>query len=308
MRSSVDLPAPFGPSSAVTPGPTSKLNVGDGDDVAEPLRDAFCRHAEPRRSPDGLQAPVAQPQHQPERAEDDCREAQSDEPVESSDRAAVFRSARRGSGTTGQPRRAGSSTGRALRPRRALDAGADDRRRHESTRTVAIAAAAVRVGEAGDGHGQRGEQRRRSTSPSDHDPQRDRGASPALGPTPTRKLTSRKSSGPTVIEQHRAEHRHPLGGEVARAVERAGEVEAEQARSAVGAQRLGRQQRREEDERAAGEEPVVAVRDEVVGSESSGRGGEGERDEGRDEGDGERDRGQTLWRPPAPDAEDALAR
>ena len=37
-RSTVDLPAPFGPSSAVTPGPTGEADVGDGHHVAEPLR------------------------------------------------------------------------------------------------------------------------------------------------------------------------------------------------------------------------------------------------------------------------------
>ena len=41
MRNIVDLPAPFGPSSAVTPGPIVEADVGDGDERTEPLRDAL---------------------------------------------------------------------------------------------------------------------------------------------------------------------------------------------------------------------------------------------------------------------------
>ena len=41
MCSSVVLPAPFGPSSPVTPGPTRERDVVDGHDVAVPARDVF---------------------------------------------------------------------------------------------------------------------------------------------------------------------------------------------------------------------------------------------------------------------------
>ena len=40
MRITVDLPAPLGPSSAVTPAPMVKRDVADGDDAAEELRHA----------------------------------------------------------------------------------------------------------------------------------------------------------------------------------------------------------------------------------------------------------------------------
>ena len=66
-RSTVDLPAPLGPSSAVTPGP-SEGHVGHGHDAAEPLRDAVeldgrARFVSP--SSGHLQLPVAPPRDAP---------------------------------------------------------------------------------------------------------------------------------------------------------------------------------------------------------------------------------------------------
>ena len=94
--------------------------------------------------------------------------------------------------------------------------------------------------------------------------------------------------------------------QVARTVERAGEIEAEQTRAAVGAQSLRREQGRKQDERAAGEEPVVAERDEVVLGDGIREPGDGQRDEGGDERDRERDRRQHLVSPAASEAEDAF--
>ena len=65
-------------------------------------------------------------------------------------------------------------------------------------------------------------------------------------------------------QEHHGEHRARLGDEVAVAVERPGEVEAEHPRAPVGAERLGSDERGEERERAADEERVLAVRDQVV--------------------------------------------
>ena len=58
MRSIVDLPAPFGPSSAVTPGPTSKLT----SDTATRLPNHFetsrtSSSGDPSAGPDHRRAP-----------------------------------------------------------------------------------------------------------------------------------------------------------------------------------------------------------------------------------------------------------
>src|SRR5262245_14989219 len=59
MRNIVDLPAPFGPSSAVTPGPTSKLTSETATSAPNHLETPSATTR--ARSPEGLQPPVAQP-------------------------------------------------------------------------------------------------------------------------------------------------------------------------------------------------------------------------------------------------------
>ena len=61
-------------------------------------------------------------------------------------------------------------------------------------------------------------------------------------------------------QEHDGEDARSLGDEVAGAVERPGEVEAEHPAAPVRAERLGSDQRREERERAPDDEHVVAVR------------------------------------------------
>ena len=65
MRNIVDLPAPFGPRSAVTPGTDVEADVRDGDERAEPLRDPVGDDAWLRpRSPETLDPPVPEPAHE----------------------------------------------------------------------------------------------------------------------------------------------------------------------------------------------------------------------------------------------------
>ena len=118
-----------------------------------------------------------------------------------------------------------------------------------------------------------------------------------------------KSSGPERDQEHDREHGRALGGEVAVAIERPGEVEPEHPRAAVGAERLGRDERGEERERAADEERVLAVGDEVV---------DGQRVERARRSTTETSAGanaiasviagSTLWRAPPPEPEHASHR
>ena len=109
-------------------------------------------------------------------------------------------------------------------------------------------------------------------------------------------------------QEHDGDHADRLGEEIAVAVERPGEIEAEHSRPAVRAERLGSNERGEECERAPDEEHVVAVRDQVVGVEAVDDRGDGDRDEGGQERDHERDRGQDLVPGAAPQPEHALHR
>ena len=95
-------------------------------------------------------------------------------------------------------------------------------------------------------------------------------------------------------QEHDGEDARSLCGQVASAVERPGEVEAEHPGAPVRAQRLGGDERCEERKRAADEEHVVAVADEVVGDDVVRDDRERDRDERGQERDRERDRGQHL--------------
>ena len=96
--------------------------------------------------------------------------------------------------------------------------------------------------------------------------------------------------------EHHARDGRPLGREVARDVERAGEVEVEHPRAPVGAERLGRHHRREQGERQRDDARVLAVRREdlvVAGLDREER-GDADEDQRRHERDHERDSGQHL--------------
>ena len=108
-------------------------------------------------------------------------------------------------------------------------------------------------------------------------------------------------------QEHDADHGGALGREVARAIERAGEVQPQHAAPPVRAERLWREQRREERERAADEEGVLPVRDQLVDADVLG-------DDGEKSTEARAGRnaiasviaGNTLWRPPRPSRVPAL--
>ena len=106
----------------------------------------------------------------------------------------------------------------------------------------------------------------------------------------------RKSCGPAVITSITRRDRRPLGGEVARHVERPGEIEVEHPRAPVGAERLRRHQRGEERERQRDDVRVLAVRrqDLVVAGLDRQEGGDADEDQRRHERDHERDPRQHL--------------
>ena len=135
------------------------------------------------------------------------------------------------------------------------------------------------------------------------------GISQAAGPYPaTTNASSMKSSGPTVISSMTPKTATAFADQVARPVERAGEVEAEHPRAAVRAQRLRRDERGEERERAADEERVLAVRDEVLLEQVVGERRDDDGEQGGEESDDERDHGQHLVPRAAPEPEHALGR
>ena len=135
---------------------------------------------------------------------------------------------------------------------------------------------------------------------------RSRGVSLALGPKPASDERGEHEEQRAERDQeHDGEDAHRLREEVAVAVERAGEVEAEHPRAPVRAERLGRDQRGEERERAADDERVVAVGDQVVGREVVGDHRKRDGEERRKKGDRERDRGQHLVAGAAPEPEHA---
>ena len=117
----------------------------------------------------------------------------------------------------------------------------------------------------------------RSRGAAGHLPQRRAGAFDRVG-------REHEELRPHGHEQHDGEHRRPLRGEVAVAVERAGEVEVEHARAPVGAESLGRDERANSTSAIDDRAVVRAVRredvlaDEVDGEESC----DADVDEGRE--------------------------
>ena len=109
-------------------------------------------------------------------------------------------------------------------------------------------------------------------------------------------------------QEHHAEDRARLRDEVAVAVERSGEIEAQHPGASVRTERLRRDERREERERAPDEERVLAVRDEVVDRDVLGEHREEHGGERRQERDRERDRGKHLVARSAPQPEHAARR
>ena len=87
-----------------------------------------------------------------------------------------------------------------------------------------------------------------------------------------------------------------------------GQVEPEHAAAPVRAQRLGRDERRKERERAPDDEHVVAVADQVLRLDLLGDHREGDQEERGQEGDRERDRRQHLVPGAATEAEHAPRR
>ncbi|CAN5297088.1 hypothetical protein BH20ACT13_BH20ACT13_13340 [soil metagenome] len=106
-------------------------------------------------------------------------------------------------------------------------------------------------------------------------------------------------------QEHDREDGDTLGAEVAVSVERAGEIEPEHPRASIGTERLRRDQRGEERERASRDERVVAVGDEVVDGEILEDHRKGHRDESGEKGDRERDRRQHFVAAVAPEPEHA---
>ena len=109
-------------------------------------------------------------------------------------------------------------------------------------------------------------------------------------------------------QEHDREHGRAFRDEVAVAVERSREVEAEHPGAPVRAERLGSDEGGEQGERARADEHVVAVRDQVVRHEAVDDHRDPHRDECREVRDGERDRGQHLVPAAAPEPEHATHR
>ena len=150
IRSIVDLPAPFGPRSAVTPGPTLEADVGDGDERRR-TTSRRPRASEARGSgacsPVGLDAPVAEPAGQRRRRRSTRPAPAATSQVESSSIGAPS-SGRLVEDPVGE---LGGDEGEAEQVERvgrscALDrAPGHDRRARSSRSTTATAAAARRV-------------------------------------------------------------------------------------------------------------------------------------------------------------------
>ncbi len=130
------------------------------------------------------------------------------------------------------------------------------------------------------------------------------GVSLALGPKPAmhvrREHEEQRADGD---QEHDGEDAESFREQIAVPVQRAGEVEPEHSRAPVWAERLWSDERCEERERAADDEHVVAVRDEVRGDDVVREHGEGDRGERRQVCDRERDRRQHLVSGAAPEPE-----
>ena len=190
----------------------------------------------------------------------------------------------------------------------ALDRGSNDARRDEQEQDDSDRGGGTPGGEARDRHRQRGVEKRRHGSGREdvrQELQRLGDGRPVSGEEEGEQHEEQRAERD---QEHGRKDTHSLRHQIAIAIERPGEVEAEHPRALVRAQRLGSDERGEETERAPDDEHVVAVGDEVAAADVLCEHRVQDGGERRQIGDRKRERRQHLVARPSSEPEHAPGR